>query len=100
MNFEVSTNLVLGVGMKATGLFNYEAGFKLRLPRYAANLTTITNQNGQPACNGNANKSPTGVFVKNDVNIELVAVAGNTMVIGQFKEAKLLVRYPEYCWIL
>ncbi|RPB13089.1 hypothetical protein P167DRAFT_587300 [Morchella conica CCBAS932] len=96
MKFDTGTNLVFGVGVFAIGVGSYDAGFRLRLPRIGIDLKTVTNKNGKPACAGNANKSPTGVTMKSDANIELVAVAGkDTMTVGSFSEKMLWgIKFP------
>jgi len=84
--FQASTNLVLAIGIQLAGIFGYEAGFKLKLPRLKRTYTTITKEDNTQACPGSKHEtlvnSTTGILEKNEINLDLIALVGEDRAIN------------------
>ncbi|RPA91824.1 hypothetical protein L873DRAFT_1794663 [Choiromyces venosus 120613-1] len=84
--FQASTNLVLAIGIQLAGIFGYEAGFKLKLPRLKRTYTTITKEDDTQACPGSKHEtlanSTTGILEKNEINLDLIAMVGQDKTIN------------------
>ena len=97
--FQASTNLVLAIGIQLAGIFGYEAGFKLKLPRLVKNFSTITKTDNSPACPGSKHatlaNSTTGILEKSDINCDLIALIGQDKMINAKRlETTLFVCFP------